>query len=1486
MKKFWHLLLLLAAALPLYAGPALRIDLVGHSPGTTLDPVSAPEGAVFEHPAWDTKENSRRRRLWMYLPEVKDNQWRKFEIRFRTDRKQLVRIGFSRMRQAAGERYPYLQLRNVKTENFPLKPEWTRSLPELKPVAAEQGTLLIPAGETLYQDRVVDGNVELVITGEYRFTDRSSVRPEAPSVAFESGRWKLILNRDNGSWRSLSFDNRILFTGETAPFELKLNGGQSLNSEETRLVKSRFDAKSGTLELEYAAPEWNFIETIQFGATAPNRLRRQVSFAYLGNDPERSFHRFTWLLAMPCRGKYLFPGVFFNNPRGIWDSSHKFSGAGSGQWGRGRLEHLPDNAGLYAPHYVGALLLEQEKGPSLLFLQKKEQEGGAYIIRRRGGSLRIELPTSCAGWAEKGVRHSLDPLYLEASSRPIQQALRNDLPKLFTATGQTAPQDRPARVAESRIYGSYGAEFQMANFNDAAEGETKRVREMGFNVFYLPPVQVSTVRYNPVDFTRVDPTWGNWEEYRNFAAKLKDSGIALMQDIVPHGGEVPSILERLFLYNGMTLSGRPADFNSPEWNRKLGQYARNYCEHGAEAFRIDAVAGSSCPNWRRAGRGLPRRVPFEERFKANPRNTPLPDGVWERFLAENGGQVPALSYPRASLAELAGGIRVMNTIRNEARRISPENFTLAETHGYPYTRFADLSYDILTNYLPYKINEIPAEPFAAQLAQYLEESHYADVPGALMMRSIVTNDNRHALAVCGFSASRPLEALLYFSEGVPLCYSDHMFGNYRFYQKLNELRRTTPELNHGTPRYTHDGGALLIERRNDNSAVLAVLNFAPEARTITPLLPEALQKAPSVVDAMSGRAIARRGNRAELSLAPWDILLLKAGTPMKEAAPAAPRTAATDTVRQNGNRIEAGSYTLRFDPATALPEAILSADGRELFGAADLLSAAWSPLPEKIETNIESRPDGVALCGRAGDASWRWLCRADGIAVEVKLPDTMRLLLPAVSMQELRYPAGLVWWEEHISPAFARGMRWRPSLKRSPFRRGEDFTLLADSRLTPLALNEPRLLFAGGDGRSCVAEFETGNAPAFRLFRRFGEVPGVHLQLIGDGKMQLKPGEALPAKKIAAAPWRVEELSVTDLGNDYLLENRHYRMKISHRGGVVREFRRKSDGKLLFTMGELFLAGKKTLRTLVDFESFVSLQRDGNHLALSVEAELRPTYGRAETMPLVCNIQFLFDETPQVTARYEVLPTGNGYPDSAFEFRFRTDKEKHLTLHPAGTILPGNRYGMNVRFDASGAETPAADAKAEVAAGTGPRPDLIAGCFTWNSLRNGKTGARNDDFPEGVALTHDFRSYPVFRNGESALEMRYPDPPLELSVGPAELPAGSEWELTVNYSGKDLVMEKPAFRRSAWTPDWNAAPDRPLPVTVTLSGIDGNGRRITETRNCTWQGSPKRAEQKFRFRVAHALRSPVVRLQTKPAEGSTLWIHAVTLSPAAAPGSR
>ena len=150
-----------------------------------------------------------------------------------------------------------------------------------------------------------------------------------------------------------------------------------------------------------------------------------------------------------------------------------------------------------------------------------------------------------------------------------------------------------------------------------------------------------------------------------------------------------------------------------------------------------------------------------------------------------------------------------------------------------------------------------------------------------------------------------------------------------------------------------------------------------------------------------------------------------------------------------------------------------------------------------------------------------------------------------------------------------------------------------------------------------------------------------------------------------------------------------------------------------------------------------------------------------------------------------------------------------------------------------------------------------------------------------MALTHNYRSYPVFRSGESAIEMRFPDPPLELSVGPATLPAGSDWLLAVSYSGENLVTEKPAFRRSAWTPDWKNAPDRPLPMTITLSGTDSEGRRVSETRNCVWQGSPKKAIEQFRFRIPRDLHSPVVRLQGKPAEESTLWIHSVTLSSAA-----
>ena len=45
---------------------------------------------------------------------------------------------------------------------------------------------------------------------------------------------------------------------------------------------------------------------------------------------------------------------------------------------------------------------------------------------------------------------------------------------------------------------------------------------------------------------------------------------------------------------------------------------------------------------------------------------------------------------------------------------------------------------------------------------------------------------------------------------------------------------------------------------------------------------------------------------------------------------------------------------------------------------------------------------------------------------------------------------------------------------------------------------------------------------------------------------------------------------------------------------------------------------------------------------------------------------------------------------------------------------------------------------------------------------------------------------------------RFPDPPLELSVGPATLPAGSDWLLTVSYSGENLVMEMALLLLVPW----------------------------------------------------------------------------------------
>ena len=53
-----------------FARPALNVNIVGVSPGSTFSVISAGEGLTAEHPHWNKNESQRQRWIWAYSPEI------------------------------------------------------------------------------------------------------------------------------------------------------------------------------------------------------------------------------------------------------------------------------------------------------------------------------------------------------------------------------------------------------------------------------------------------------------------------------------------------------------------------------------------------------------------------------------------------------------------------------------------------------------------------------------------------------------------------------------------------------------------------------------------------------------------------------------------------------------------------------------------------------------------------------------------------------------------------------------------------------------------------------------------------------------------------------------------------------------------------------------------------------------------------------------------------------------------------------------------------------------------------------------------------------------------------------------------------------------------------------------------------------------------------------------------------------------------------
>ena len=123
--------------------------------------------------------------------------------------------------------------------------------------------------------------------------------------------------------------------------------------------------------------------------------------------------------------------------------------------------------------------------------------------------------------------------------------------------------------------------------------------------------------YNPRHFFRIDRHAGTPDDLRTLVNKAHSHGMKAWVDLVPHGGELPEIMQRgtpaywiPFSRKGEVFGRYPNDYKQPEYQDYICRVTEFYMkEYGLDGFRVDQPWGSQ-PNWRK--RIIPQKTKFRK----------------------------------------------------------------------------------------------------------------------------------------------------------------------------------------------------------------------------------------------------------------------------------------------------------------------------------------------------------------------------------------------------------------------------------------------------------------------------------------------------------------------------------------------------------------------------------------------------------------------------------------------------------------------------------------------------------------------------------------------------------------------------------------------------------------------------------------------------------------------------------------------------------
>ncbi|MCX7047473.1 MAG: alpha-amylase family glycosyl hydrolase [Candidatus Sumerlaeota bacterium] len=521
----------------------------------------------------------------------------------------------------------------------------------------------------------------------------------------------------------------------------------------TRRLVKQARPSPGVLELTIAAGPYELLERYRLHADQP-RLDRSAQITNRGAEilKLRGVAFRTPGIAAGETGFVRFPGVW---PPRSWRFAEMESGRK--HYGRGTI----------APAAA-----ELSPARTLLWMSCTDDQPSIEMTEDRG-SFEMRQGVNAAGYLRPNQPQDIGFVTLQIADSDYWSSLER-LWDWMDSAGIKVPADRSDWVPEGILYsfhpgGTIGSGFKdLGGFEAATQRLLPTLPRLGVNAAWTLPVEFKSP-YWPLDYYRFMDGLGDGAQYRALVAKAHALNLRFWQDLVPHGGAPQAVHNQkhpefmLRREDGTTLDYWLNDFALPAWQKFIAEVTAHYMkEYGIDGFRVDACGGSKEPNWN-----------------------------------------PDISYARASLAQLRGGLDMLRGIRDEVRKANPKyGSVLAEVESARHAAFSDAEFDFSFCYtLCPNWNRMEAGPYADALREFLEEQKYVMPRGQIMMRHVESHDALRSQGWYGVRGARAMYALSAWIGGMPMIYQGMEDGHAIALAEINRIRRERPELSRGDALY-------------------------------------------------------------------------------------------------------------------------------------------------------------------------------------------------------------------------------------------------------------------------------------------------------------------------------------------------------------------------------------------------------------------------------------------------------------------------------------------------------------------------------------------------------------------------------------------------------------------------------------------------------------------------------------------------------------